>query len=75
MILLVRRGKADEEWWMLEVNSWLHSRGWQQGLGLYDHRTVSEVRGLLGTDSIHLTKLGKSIFANRLAEVVLRPLD
>ena len=35
----------------------------------------SEDKGLIGKDRIHLTKWGKNIFANRLANLVRRALN
>lgn len=47
----------------------------RQGLGFYDHRTLFADQRLLGRDWIYLTKQGKAVFANRMADLVRRPLN
>lgn len=62
-------------WWILWVNFWLYRSHQEQRFGFCDHRTLFENSHLLRRHGIHLTKQSKSIFANRLANIVRRTLN
>lgn len=55
--------------WILHIHNWLHSCYWQQNFHFDDHGTLYEGQQLFGRYGTHLTKQGKSIFANRLANL------
>ncbi|XP_067418891.1 uncharacterized protein [Emydura macquarii macquarii] len=60
---------------IVEVNAWLRRWCRREGFGFFDHGMLFQEEGLLGRDGIHLTKTGKSIFADRLANLVRRALN
>ena len=55
---------------IMHINSWL--RGWcrHEGFGFYDSKAFFEDYNMLGRDGIHLSRRGKGIFSNRLANLV-----
>lgn len=74
-ILLVR-GKGVRRRALIEqVNNWLRNWCWWQSLGFYDHGTLFAEQHLLGRDGIHLTKQGKAIFSNGMADLIRRALN
>ena len=73
-ILPVRRKGSGRSGLIQWVKTWLCGWCHRQGFGSYGHETLFEERGLLSKDGIHLTKWGKSVFANRLANQVRRAL-
>jgi len=60
---------------IMSINSWL--RGWccREGFGFYDSGTFFNDYNLLERDEIHLSRKGKGIFGNRLANLVWRALN
>lgn len=52
------------------VKTWLCGWRYKQVFGSYGHGTLFEEQGLLSKGGIHLTKWGKSILADRLANKV-----
>jgi len=60
---------------IMGINSWL--RGWccREGFGFYHNATFFNDYNLLQKDRPHLSRRGKGIFGNRLANLVWRALN
>jgi len=56
------------------INSWLHGWSRYKGLGFSDRGTFFNDYNQLERDEIHLSRKGKGIFGNRLANLVWRAL-
>lgn len=74
-MLPVRRKGSGRSGLIQWVKTWLYGCCHRQDFVSYGHGTLFEERGLLSKDGIHLTKWGKSVFANRLANRVRRALN
>lgn len=72
--LLHPAGEGLRSGWILWINSCLCCWCQQQGFDVYDRWTLLQDQELLRRDGIHLTKCGKSIFTNMLANLLRRTL-
>ena len=55
---------------LMQINTWLCVWCYGQGFGFHGHGTLFDDFNLLGRDRNHLTRKGKGIFGNMLANVV-----
>jgi len=60
---------------IVEVNNWLRKWCRQERFGFLDHGLWFHEDGLLARDGLHLTSVGRNIFAKRLANLIRRALN
>ena len=60
---------------IVEVNKWLQEWCRRERFGFFDHGWWFQRGGLLARDGLHLTAVGRNIFARRLENVIRRELN
>ena len=74
LLPVVGHGPMREEK-IVEVNKWLRDWCRRERFGFFDHGWWFQHGGLLARDGLHLTAVGRNIFARRLENVIRRELN
>uniref|UniRef100_A0A803T042 SGNH hydrolase-type esterase domain-containing protein n=1 Tax=Anolis carolinensis TaxID=28377 RepID=A0A803T042_ANOCA len=60
---------------IVQVNNWLRKWCQEEHFGFLDHGLLFQEDGLLASDGVHLTQVGKHLFAHRLTNLIRRTLN
>lgn len=74
-VLPVERRGPGREGKIVEVNSWLRKWCKQERFGFLDHGLQFLEDGLLASDGLHLTTVGRNVFAKNLRNLIRRALN
>ncbi|XP_060129222.1 uncharacterized protein LOC132591937 [Zootoca vivipara] len=74
-VLPVERHGPGREGKIGEVNNWLRKWCKQERFGFLDHGLQFLEDGLLASDGLHLTKVGRNVFATKLKNLIRRALN
>uniref|UniRef100_A0A670I570 SGNH hydrolase-type esterase domain-containing protein n=1 Tax=Podarcis muralis TaxID=64176 RepID=A0A670I570_PODMU len=74
-VLPVERRGPGREGKIVEVNNWLRKWCKQERFGFLDHGMQFLEDGLLASDGLHLTTVGRNVFAKNLRNLIRRALN